>query len=528
MDIIQENIFFVKKVNKLQLCNNEILKISGSSYRKPTDFIKIINENHNLETCESCNKSYKEILNFYEEKYLLFPNCCKFHSKLAAQKWFNKNEFKNLPEITTKKLFYSWHFILKYIDEKNWQEEILDYLNYIVYTFGVFPEGMGQPFGIDLYFEHLKILINKNLIKEKYKLKRKILVDFLDSFYLKNKSNEQTDVNILIETYNKWYNNFPFEFSIFRNLKNHFSRNIPIFEKITYNKYLKIDIATPKTKISLINYLNDITEKILNEINSLKLYEQGKIDDLENLRLEYILFERKIQLQSGFTSEAKNLETKYRNTLKSWLKQEIEFIKNLKETLKNLDDKKDNIFKDLLFACDKMQENKIFWNSDENTRTNQILDILELKYTTKNQSQSGISETGIQVGSIDGKIINKKIEYIIEAFNISNISKTLISRHINKLEKNYDSKGLPIKFILVYCNIEDNNFESFYQKYFKYINEELNFNFKKIKTEIIITEYSNKRILKTIHLRESIQVSIYHILLKMPKKNKDNSYNSPP
>ena len=516
MNANNESIFIVNKIDKIQLCEKELLRLSGSTYRKPTDFIKIKNENHNLDNCESCKKGYLKILKAYENKLKIFPKCCNKHSKLLNQTWFDKNDYKNFSQITTDKLFYSWHFILKKIDSNKWQDEIFEYINYIVYTFGEFPSEMGNPFGIDLYFENLKNLIERNIITKKNEEKRKILLEFLDSFYIKN--NKNTDLNILIQTYDKWYKSFPFELSIFKNIKKHFSENIPLFEKLTYNQYLKIEIATPITKLRLVNYLNSVTEKILLEINSLKLYENGKIDDLENLKLEYILLERKLQLKYGFTNESKNLETKYRNTLKTWLADEINFIKNLKETLIKIDDKKDNIFQDLLFACDKMQENKIFWNSDENTRTNQILDILGLKYITKNQSQSGISETGIQAGSIDGKIFNKRIEYIIEAFNISNISKSIIFRHINKLEKNYDSKGLPIKFILAYCNIEDNKFENLYKNYLKYIDKELNFHFTKIKTEEIESTYSNKRILKTIHLRENVQVVLYHILLKMPKK----------
>lgn len=164
-----------------------------------------------------------------------------------------------------------------------------------------------------------------------------------------------------------------------------------------------------------------------------------------------------------------------------------------------------------------MQENKLFWKEDENARTKQILDLLELNYYTKDQTQIGVSTTKKKPGSLDGLIQdNKKEHHFIEALNLKNIDKKYISEHINKLEENYDSKGLRNKFLIVYCNIHNNSFEEFYSRYFNYINQGVNFKFQKQNVEEVESKYVNQRIIKTTHERESKEIVIYHILLKMP------------
>ncbi|KAA5540141.1 hypothetical protein [Adhaeribacter rhizoryzae] len=165
-----------------------------------------------------------------------------------------------------------------------------------------------------------------------------------------------------------------------------------------------------------------------------------------------------------------------------------------------------------------MQENKIFWTTDENSRTKQILDLLELNYNTKDQSQYGISNMGKKPGSVDGVVVDKnRVEYFIEALNLQNLNKEYIQMHINKLESKYDSKGLKNKFLIVYCNIADSSFEAFFEKFYNYVNSEVQFDYSKLSIEKINSDYTNQRIIKTVHLRESIEVNLYHILLKIPK-----------
>lgn len=507
--------FFVENIDEIEVCDGKIFQLTGSSFILPTDFHRIENEVHNLSNCEKCKKSYAFTLRNLEKRFENFPLCCNYHKKLIDQVWFKKEDYIEIPKLTADKIFYAWHFILKYIDSSDWEEEIIDYLQYVIHTFGSFPKDCGEPLFLGSFHNALKDLV-RDLEKNKYEKKKKIILEYLDGYYNQEKKND-TDMNILLRIYNQWYKTFPFNLSIFSNLKERFSKKLPLIEKTHYNKYLQVELGIPLTKQNLIKLLENITNQIVTEINSLKLYEQGKLNEVENYKLELSLEKRKLQLKEGYINKSKSPDTRYRNILKTWLRDELEFIKNISPTFESIKEGKNNLYLDILFACSKMQENKVFWLADEDGRTKQILDLLEIKYITKDQPKLGMSATGKKPGSIDGLIKDKnETEYFIEAFNLQNINSNYIQNHINKLEENYDSKGLKNKFLIVYCNVPNNTFNSFFDKYLCFIDKKVDFKFTKKNVEELESKYINQRIIKTTHLREKSETNLYHILLKMP------------
>lgn len=172
---------------------------------------------------------------------------------------------------------------------------------------------------------------------------------------------------------------------------------------------------------------------------------------------------------------------------------------------------------DILNACQNMQEDITYIDdNDENKRTRQVLNLLKLKYTTSEQSQKGKSSTGKKAGSVDGIIIDKNLnQYYVEAINLSYIDSKNISEHINKIEFNYDYKGLFVKFVFVYVNVDDGKFYDFSEKYKNFIDKELIPKYERIgESDDINVRYTNTRVFKSLHLRENKKVSIYHILLK--------------
>lgn len=234
----EEGIFFIDKVNEIHVCDGKFYHLTGSSYRKPTDYIKIENDDHNLNTCKNCRDNHTSLLEGLKKKLISFPFCCDQHSKLANENWFKKSDFLSAANFGADKTFSTWHFILKFIEDPNWESEIKDYIDYIVHTFGSFPLEFGEPLFLSHYFKSLKELLNssKSKITEK---KTKILIEYINGFC--NKSN--TDLNILLGIYDQWYKTFPFHLSIFSNLKGYFSQNLPLIEKTHYNKYLKAELG---------------------------------------------------------------------------------------------------------------------------------------------------------------------------------------------------------------------------------------------------------------------------------------------
>lgn len=206
------------------------------------------------------------------------------------------------------------------------------------------------------------------------------------------------------------------------------------------------------------------------------------------------------------------------------------FPKLIKYFSKSDTPKAERVLKDLLEACFKTQDNKVFQDdSDENKRTKQILDLLDSKneYKTENQYPTGISSTGKKIGSCDGLIVDKKFnnEYYVEALNIKSFDTQYLKTHINKLEFNYDFKGLPIKFVLVYCNLKEGKFDDFVSKYKNFIENEMEYFYKKtvINEEIVeYNKFTNCRIFQSAHIRESKNVYLYHILLKFNDSSVSN------
>ena len=173
---------------------------------------------------------------------------------------------------------------------------------------------------------------------------------------------------------------------------------------------------------------------------------------------------------------------------------------------------------DVLKAAHTMQQNKYFWCADEDTKTRQLLDLLPPKYQAKDQSKYGKSSVGKNPGSVDGVIKNNEIEIFIEAFNLKSLNRKIITNHIDKLELNYDSRGLKEKFIVIYYNLQTNKFENFAKKYKEYITKEHSFKFALFNgIEEIKVHYTDSRLFKSNHKREGKQVILYHLLLKFPE-----------
>lgn len=176
-----------------------------------------------------------------------------------------------------------------------------------------------------------------------------------------------------------------------------------------------------------------------------------------------------------------------------------------------------DIVSDVLKASHTMQQNKIYWTLDEDSRTRQLLELLHKNYHTKDQAKYGKSTVGKQAGSVDGVIYLNNKEYFLEAFNLNSLRKSTIKTHIDKLERNYDSKGIKEKFIIVYYNLKQNTFQKAIEKYKRYISSEHTFVYSRVKEMIEIPiEYTDSRLFKTYHNRESKEVILYHLLLMFP------------
>jgi hypothetical protein len=290
----------------------------------------------NKETGEqfpNCCPFHKSVFEGAESWFLKFPNCCDQHKAMVSKWWYNKANYSGIAEKIVKQLSYTEHHISERINIDDWYKDITDYIEYNVSSFG------HPAIGLHLYLGNVKHYI-KNTNSEIPKIKRQVLIEFIETYYNSpidiDKTNK-TDLNVLYSTYQKWLKVFPFEISFFSTLKPHFEKQLPILNgKPETNKYTGIAKAKMHTKGSLIDVLLNLTNNLLTQINTTTLYEKGLLTEPQKIKLELVLNERKMKLKQGYVNNSKDEEQRYRKILKEWFADEKRFIDEVTPIIKAL------------------------------------------------------------------------------------------------------------------------------------------------------------------------------------------------
>jgi hypothetical protein len=290
----------------------------------------------NKETGEqfpNCCPFHKSVFEGAESWFLKFPNCCDQHKAMVSKWWYNKANYSGIAEKIVKQLSYTEHHISERINIDDWYKDITDYIEYNVSSFG------HPAIGLHLYLGNVKHYI-KNTNSEIPKIKRQVLIEFIETYYNSpidiDKTNK-TDLNVLYSTYQKWLEVFPFEISFFSTLKPHFEKQLPILNgKPETNKYTGIAKVKMHTKGSLIDVLLNLTNNLLTQINTTTLYEKGLLTEPQKIKLELVLNERKMKLKQGYVNSSKDEKQRYRKILKEWFADEKRFIDEVTPIVKAL------------------------------------------------------------------------------------------------------------------------------------------------------------------------------------------------
>lgn len=343
--MINPNIkFYISDIKEIDFGGKVGYEFSGSAYAIPFE-IKPTKGEHTYTTCEGCQTNLanykKNLQDKYEgrEGYNPFPFCCEGHSKLPTFKEFKRKDFDKVPEMVAMKIIYADNHIQNYIETENWYEEITDYLEWALMSFGQFPTGYGGPLFIDDFVNYITQNIkNGNVVSDGKKVK---LLQYFEPKNENSKSNP-TGMSLLMSTYNKWLKLFPFEMnSYFGNLKSYFEKNIHILrEEPKVNKYSGFTKSQFHTKETLFEALTNITNNLLTLINGNVLYEQGLITDYNKLKLELAIGKRKLKIEQGYKNDSPNEERKYIRMINHWFSDEKEFIDEITPLLKSVNSDK--------------------------------------------------------------------------------------------------------------------------------------------------------------------------------------------
>ena len=305
--------------------------ISADSIEEYGFDIEPISELELSENYPNCCEYHKTLKQNIESWFDNFPNCCEEHRKISLRQWFKKEKYNNVPNKVFNHLTYTEHFISKNIDSENWYEEITDYIEYNLHSFGT------PNVGASYYWSNLKHYIKNADIKKTSltKDRRNRLIEYFDTEE-KSKKDEsnQKDLNLLFSTFQKWQRTFPnlhFFQTLKQQLNNKFPLEIVLYEP-KYNKYLGLTKFKIKTQTELIEILVSITKNLLSSIDTTELTKNYHLKDKEKLELDLISANHKIK-QDELLKEFSSTEIKYLTIIKKWLKNETNYFKQLQTKL---------------------------------------------------------------------------------------------------------------------------------------------------------------------------------------------------
>ena len=177
----------------------------------------------------------------------------------------------------------------------------------------------------------------------------------------------------------------------------------------------------------------------------------------------------------------------------------------------------EEIMRELLSACVKLQSNAIYYSATEDQRNDYIRDILETAgYDIKDQTRRGLSPSGKAAGEVDILIKHNNFPVtIIEALNLTSLNTSYLDSHIDKIY-GYDTAGNAFNIILTYVMVV--NFADFCNKYIEHIKGyKYPFEIISVEEDVDINKvsYSDIKVIKTLHNRNGIETVLYHVCVLM-------------
>lgn len=294
---------------------------------KPESTIPTIGE-HDYTKCKGCQNSRQQIIESLNEKMKKFPFCCKTYKKLLTLIEFNKNDYFGADVMCADKTIFCYQHILNNQDKTDWKDEIENYLEYTINSFGSFPEGYGAPLFIGEFLDYLAQLVKGNSdIKPEVQ-------SFVDSYIadLKKpvKFSVKNPISLLLSKYDAWLKSFPFDFPEFQEAKNYFEQRSPIMVmESSYNPYTKLTKAHLIEEKDLVDYLLDCTKTLIRKID-LRSLERNPI----LLQYQKLIVDKTYQIENEELFESySNEELRYISLIKKWLKIQQNYIEQTKSVL---------------------------------------------------------------------------------------------------------------------------------------------------------------------------------------------------
>lgn len=323
---------YIKKVHNLECGSRQLQYYTATMLIKPYITLPTSGEFPDCEKREECKRCKEKIKNYLKDRFDKFPLCCKWHQKLLELNEFNKIDYINAIDMTADKVIYCCHHIMNCQEKDDWKQDVMEYLEHTIHSFGMFPEGYGVPLLLADFISYLLHLIEQN--KDLKKEIKTYVVTYLKDFSKPSSVKNENPINLLVSKYNIWLKLFPFDLPVFSEAKKYFETRSPLIaENISYNRYSKESKAALISEDKLARYLFNLTNQLLDQINFSKITDNPEI----------VQYYNKIIVDSGYRIETKilfnsfsNDELKYIDLIKKWLDIQTKYFKDIKG-LVNLD-----------------------------------------------------------------------------------------------------------------------------------------------------------------------------------------------
>jgi hypothetical protein len=250
-----------------------------------------------------------------------FPNCCDAHREIEQL-----GNFEYIPSQILNNVKYFAHALETLIDEENGINEIKDYLDYLIESFGR-PDIGGHIFDrVVKHFIENGTIDNKEFTDDQ----RLELLEHFEPTKPPIDLNER-DLDTLYLVFQKWLEAMP-NIGRFKELKERLKGKIPMnifLIEPKFNKYLGLSSFKARSRKELLEFLIKMTNDILNlsrhEIKK-ENYDKDKLIVAAEERLR-VKQDKLLQINNS------DLEINYLNLVENWLSIVIEFYQVISQSI---------------------------------------------------------------------------------------------------------------------------------------------------------------------------------------------------
>lgn len=243
----------------------------------------------------------------------------KYQSLFCSSELQNNPEFKiedhnNIVNLIIYKSIYVYLFIRDHINDESWESEIINYIDYVTFSFGRLSNYNDYSIGL---FDHINLL-SKTIEDSDFNNERKtFILNYLSE--IKERSEKEKDILDIIEIYNNWKKTISFDLSFFKRFKETFETGVILTTgNYKVNKYLELETFEMLPKEEVVEILYDFTTQIIEALhNDIGIYSKEDFVEFKDKEMVNFLLS-KYKIDGLKLPSEINSEYNYTKAMRDW------------------------------------------------------------------------------------------------------------------------------------------------------------------------------------------------------------------